>query len=120
MENMNLQLRGIVVRNLFKVALEKIKSQEEELNERRLLLERSKALANELLNPDLLVLVGLLEEQIRLSDNIKKLVEDVIDLDWSHDETPLQFESMKKCMEAMEIKNEELKKEANLFKEPSF
>ena len=117
---MKLQIRGIVVRDTFKLVLEKIKSQEKDVNERKLLLEKSKVLANKLLNPDLLVMVSLLEEQLKIHDNIKKLVEDIIDLDWSREETELQFESMKRCLEALSIRNEELRKEANIIKEPNF
>ena len=120
MENTKLQIRGIFIRESFKLVLERMKSQEEELNRQKLLLKNSKVLANKLLDPNLLVMVSFLEEQINLTDNIKKLVEDVINLDWSREETELQFESMKRRLEAMELRNKELRKEANLIKEPSF
>lgn len=95
-----------------------INRREPMIKEHRALLEKSKKLIQENLNPDLIVLVSLLEEQLRLQDNIKKLIEDVIDLDWSKEETMHQFESMKICLDSMKSRNDKILEEFELIRKP--
>lgn len=107
---------GAIVRSQFKVLLEMINGTI--TREHRALLEKSKKSIQENLNPDLIVLVGLLEEQLRLQDNIKKLIEDVINLDWSKETTMNQFKSMKTCLDIMNSRNNEIFEEFKLIREP--
>ena len=64
---------GAIVKNHYKVLLNVINRREPITKEHKALLEKSKILIQENLNPDLIVLVSLLEEQLRLQDNIEKL-----------------------------------------------
>lgn len=102
----------------YKVLLNVINRREPITKEHKALLEKSKILIQENLNPDLIVLVSLLEEQLRLQDNIEKLIEDVINLDWSKETTMNQYESMKTCLDSMNSRNNEIFEEFELIRKP--
>ena len=101
------QLRGQVIRIMFTPVLEKFKNDPTGLYLEEILPEVEEKTAG-ILNPDLIVWVSLLKEQVKLRKNIITLVQDIIKLDWEKDSTELQFESMKKCLDSMNEKNDEL------------
>jgi len=55
-------------------------------------------------NPEILVRLSIIKDQIDMHNLIVQLLEDILKLDWSKDDTILEFESMKVCLEAMEKK----------------
>jgi hypothetical protein len=55
-----------------------------------------------------ILLLSIAKEQISMRENLKKLVQDIINLDWEKEETDLQFESMRICFEKMSERNTEL------------
>jgi hypothetical protein len=101
------QLRGQVIRIMFTPVLEKFKNDPAGLYLEEILPEVKEKTAG-ILNPDLIVWVSLLEEEVELRKNIITLVQDIIKLDWEKDGTELQFESMKKCLDSMNERNDEL------------
>jgi hypothetical protein len=101
------QLRGQVIRIMFTPVLEKFKNDPTGLYLEEILPEVKEKTAG-ILNPDLIVWVSLLEEEVELRKNIITLVQDIIKLDWEKDGTELQFESMKKCLDSMNERNDEL------------
>jgi hypothetical protein len=101
------QLRGQVIRIMFTPVLEKFKNDPAGLYLEEILPEVKEKTAG-ILNPDLIVWVSLLEEEVKLRNNIITLLQDIINLDWKKEETELQFESMKKCLDGMNEKNDEL------------
>ena len=75
------------------------------INEAIQIYEQSKLLGLENCNnPEILVRLSIIKDQIDMHNLIVKLLEDILRLDWSKDETILEFESMKVCLEAMEKK----------------
>ena len=101
------QLRGQVVRIMFTPILENFKNDPAGLYLEEILPEVKEKTA-EILNHDLIVWVSLLEEEVELRKNIITLVQDIIKLDWKKEGTELQFESMKKCLDSMNERNDEL------------
>lgn len=55
-------------------------------------------------NPDILVKLSIIKDQIDMHKIIVKLIEDILCLDWSREETILEFESMRNCLTEMEKK----------------
>jgi len=101
------QLRGQVVRIMFTPILENFKNEPNGVYLEKILPEVKEKTAG-ILNPELIVWVSLLEEEVKLRNNIITLIQDIISLDWEKPETELQFESMKKCLDSMNEKNNEL------------
>ena len=100
------QLRGQVIRRMFTPILERFKNDPAGLYLEEILPEVKERTVG-ILNPDLIVWVSLLEE-VELRKNIITLVQDIIKLDWKKEGTELQFESMKKCLDNMNERNDEL------------
>jgi hypothetical protein len=108
-------LTGIYVRSRFKEILEKIESFESQQQENMELLEEAQEFGNRELCPELIVKSSLLKEEIECFWLLKKLVVDIIELDWTKPETYNQFQGMKKCFEAMSERHESLSQEVEII-----
>lgn len=71
-------------------------------------LKSEKATSND---PMALIAISILEESIQVLDDMIKICNDVQKLDWFRDETELQYESMRRCLDALHERARELNKQ---------
>ena len=62
-------------------------------------------------DPRFLIAISILEESIQVLDNIIQICNEIPRLDWFKDETELQYESMKRCLDALHEKAQDLDKQ---------
>ena len=101
------QFRGLVIKSMFTPVLKKFRDDPIGKSTENLLKEIKNRTA-EILIPEVTVWISLLEEEVELRKNTIILIQDIINLDWEKEETELQYESMRKCLDDMNKRNDEL------------
>lgn len=71
-------------------------------------VKNEKATSND---PKFLIAISILEELIQVLDNIIQICNEIPKLDWFRDETELQYESMRRCLDALHERARELNKQ---------
>ena len=107
MDKLRQKLMGIIIKKEFKPILEMMEN-DPLLPQLEKEVEEIKGKTKGILNPDLIVAISVLEEEIMIKKNLRTLVQDIVNLDWDKPETELEYESMKICFYQMNERIEEL------------
>ena len=86
-----------------------------EYEQMKKVLKESKDIEKIVLNPNLIILSGILQQQIVLIESVRQSIKDIIDLDWKKEETPFQYMAMKHFIRQSIETCQELRKEAILL-----
>jgi len=105
MDKLKQLMMAITVKCHFEPVLKALKNNPA-INESVMIYENSKELGllENCNDPDILVRLSIIKDQIDFHNLIVKLIEDILALDWSKEDTILVFKSMERCLIEMQKK----------------
>lgn len=59
-------------------------------------------------NPDIILGIQVLKDQLGLNKDITKLIKDIIEINWEDDDAEILYDSMVRCYKEMIKRNEEI------------
>lgn len=116
MDNFGQQLMAITVKCHFEPVLKALKNNPT-INESIVVYEKCKSLGllENCNDPEILVRLSIIKDQIVFHDLIVKLIEDILALDWSKEDTILVFKSMERCFLEMQKKFDKMVELSNFL-----